>query len=379
MMVTSGFNFEGYKITKYLGFYSGECALGTGFLSSWDAGIADLLGSNSAIYEEKLLKAKSMAISELKKTAKEHGADAIIGLDVDYTTFSADIMGVIANGTAVKIEEIPELGKNQKILLYTDQYFSEDKKNINIPVISYYSKLSFRPYNLMMNLKSNRIKIFIYQYKKESLSAINADIMANTIFGTAYEFSDINFVDFSLSGNTVSSEEVPLNIDENQLKVIKSITIKINHYILSGKVYSLNEPCQVSNMKVEELLKFRKNYGFDAVGDFRDDFSWWTCICGCKNDESTKKCIVCERIKREYSRAKSIQKISLGSLMPELVRLHNCEEICSYLENVELEKEMKFPEEIMDDVNKMARMERSYGNMKESLVGILEKYISENE
>lgn len=52
LMITSGFNFEGYKITEYIGFYSGECALGTGFLSSLDAGIADFLGSNSNLYEE---------------------------------------------------------------------------------------------------------------------------------------------------------------------------------------------------------------------------------------------------------------------------------------------------------------------------------------
>lgn len=101
-MVTSGFNFEGYKITKYIGFYSEECALGTGFLSSLDAGLADFFGSNSSIYEvyiyeEKLSNAKAAAISELKKLSADHGANAIIGIDVDYTTFSADIMGVIAN------------------------------------------------------------------------------------------------------------------------------------------------------------------------------------------------------------------------------------------------------------------------------------------
>lgn len=49
LIITSGFNFEGYRITKYIGFYSGECALGTGFLSSLEAGIADIFGSNSCI------------------------------------------------------------------------------------------------------------------------------------------------------------------------------------------------------------------------------------------------------------------------------------------------------------------------------------------
>lgn len=83
LMLTSGYNFEGYKIVKYIGFFSGECALGTGFLSSMNAGIADFFGSNSSIYEEKLSKAKSMAMNELKTIAQGKGANAIIGVDVD--------------------------------------------------------------------------------------------------------------------------------------------------------------------------------------------------------------------------------------------------------------------------------------------------------
>ena len=54
MLITSGYNFEGYEITDYLGLCSGEAALGTGFLSSLGAGIADFLGTNSTLYEEKL-------------------------------------------------------------------------------------------------------------------------------------------------------------------------------------------------------------------------------------------------------------------------------------------------------------------------------------
>lgn len=129
LMLTSGYNFDGYKIVKYIGFFSGECALGTGFLSSMNAGIADFFGSNSSIYEEKLSKAKSMAMNELKTIAEGKGANAIIGVDVDYTTFSADIMGVVANGTAVVIEPIQNgnrmssysvsnIGADEKIYLF---------------------------------------------------------------------------------------------------------------------------------------------------------------------------------------------------------------------------------------------------------------------
>lgn len=376
MMLTSGFNFEGYKITKYIGYYSGECALGTGFLSSLDAGIADFFGSNSNIYEEKLLKAKSMAIFELKKLAEKNGANAIIGVDVDYTTFSADIMGVVANGTAVRVEAIDDCDRMFHNLINQTR---RDEKYICFPVINYYENLSIRPFDFSLDISTKSIKIYIYKYKEEKLNAMNADIIINTIFGTVYEYKDINFVDFIEKDDVLETEEIFLNIDNNQLKVIESITIKINHYILDGKVYSMGEQYQTSNMPIEKLLEFRKSYGEDVVGDFQNDSSSWICMCGYKNDANINKCIMCERNKGEYTRANNGKKVSFGKLIPELINLRNCQEIYTYLKSIEQKKNFRFPERIMNDVEKMTQMERVYGNMKDSLIDTLKKFVSENE
>ena len=54
LKMTSGYNFEGYHIVEYLGHYTGECVLGTGFLSNLEAGFADLKGSSSTLYKDKL-------------------------------------------------------------------------------------------------------------------------------------------------------------------------------------------------------------------------------------------------------------------------------------------------------------------------------------
>ena len=70
IQITSGYNFEGYNITEYLGLCSGEAALGTGFLSSLGAGIADILGTNSTMYEEKLNNARNMALENIIHQAK---------------------------------------------------------------------------------------------------------------------------------------------------------------------------------------------------------------------------------------------------------------------------------------------------------------------
>lgn len=376
LMLTSGYNFEGYKITDYIGFYSGECALGTGFLSTFEAGIADFLGSSSSKYEGKLSKAKAMAISELTALAESHGANAIIGVDVDYTIFSADIMGVVANGTAVRIEAIQ---CSNPMLPNSEDHTTIGEKHINFPIINYYENLTIRPFNSSFDTSTNKMKISIYHYTEEKLNAMNVDVIANTIFGTFYEYTDINFVDFKPKGGIIETEEIFLNIDYNQIKVIQSMTIKINHYILDGKVYSPDEPYQISTMPIEQLLQFRKSYGTDIVSDFQDDSSNWTCMCGYNNDTNINKCFMCERNKGEYTKAKNGKKVYLEDLMPTLVTLQNCQEISTYLKDIEQKEAFHFPDEVMDNVRKMTELERTYGNMKESLIDALKKYVSENE
>lgn len=105
-LITSGFNFEGYAIKKYLGVIAGETVLGTGIFSEFDSSISDFLGVESSGFSEKLLKAREGATKKLIERANKLAANAIIGLDFDYVTFGKNMIGVIANGTAVYIEPI---------------------------------------------------------------------------------------------------------------------------------------------------------------------------------------------------------------------------------------------------------------------------------
>lgn len=103
--VTSGFNFEGYKIVEYIDIVGGEAVLGTGFLSEWDASISDVTGTMSPKFMEKLETAKEYAMLNIKVNALSLGANAIIGITFNYVTFANNMIGVIANGTAVRIEK----------------------------------------------------------------------------------------------------------------------------------------------------------------------------------------------------------------------------------------------------------------------------------
>lgn len=106
LMTTVGFSFEGYRIVEYLDIVTGETVLGTGFLAELSASWADTFGETSGAMSSKLAQAKELAFKAAKVNCIEKGGNAIIGIDFDYITFSNNMIGVIANGTAVRIEKL---------------------------------------------------------------------------------------------------------------------------------------------------------------------------------------------------------------------------------------------------------------------------------
>lgn len=108
-LLTSGYNFEGYKIISYNGIVSGEVVMGTGFLSEFSASLDDFLGSTSEAFSDKIVKAKEISLSKMITASCARGGNAIIGVDFDYTTFANNMIAVSANGTSVVIEKTKEL------------------------------------------------------------------------------------------------------------------------------------------------------------------------------------------------------------------------------------------------------------------------------
>lgn len=106
--VTTGYNFEGYKIVEYKKVVSGSVVLGTGFLSEFNAGVSDFLGAKSNKFADKIDTAKDAAYDKMVEKAMDADANAIIGIDFDYITFENNMIGVVVNGTAVVIEILKE-------------------------------------------------------------------------------------------------------------------------------------------------------------------------------------------------------------------------------------------------------------------------------
>lgn len=106
MLVTTTHNVEGQKIVKYIGLVNGEAIIGANFVKDFFAGIRDVVGGRAGAYEQGLREAKSIAVKEMVEQAQRLGANAIIGVDLDYQTIGSNgsMLMVSANGTAVLLE-----------------------------------------------------------------------------------------------------------------------------------------------------------------------------------------------------------------------------------------------------------------------------------
>jgi uncharacterized protein YbjQ (UPF0145 family) len=96
---------EGYTIQRYLGVVSGEAIMGANALRDISAGIRDIVGGRSGSYEKELRQAKELAMEEVTAKAAEMGANAIIGMDLDYETIRGSMLMVSISGTAVIAEK----------------------------------------------------------------------------------------------------------------------------------------------------------------------------------------------------------------------------------------------------------------------------------
>jgi uncharacterized protein YbjQ (UPF0145 family) len=106
MQLTTTPNIEGKHVTKYCGVIAGEAILGANLFKDLFAGIRDLVGGRSGTYERELQRAREIALEELTQRAVDLGANAVIGIDIDYEIMGKEngMLMVSASGTAVVVE-----------------------------------------------------------------------------------------------------------------------------------------------------------------------------------------------------------------------------------------------------------------------------------
>ncbi|GAB7215118.1 heavy metal-binding domain-containing protein [Dickeya oryzae] len=105
MLLSTTPTLEGWIIETYCGVVTGEAILGANIFRDFFAGIRDIVGGRSGAYEKELYHARQIAFREMQQQAEELGANAIVGIDIDYETVgkNASMLMVSVSGTAVVV------------------------------------------------------------------------------------------------------------------------------------------------------------------------------------------------------------------------------------------------------------------------------------
>ena len=106
MLITTTPSFEGKKIVEYKGIVFGEVVSGVNFIKDFMGGLRDIVGGRSGNYENELAEARDKAVEEMMRRAKKMGANAVVGVDVDYEVLGEKngMLMVSVSGTAVVVE-----------------------------------------------------------------------------------------------------------------------------------------------------------------------------------------------------------------------------------------------------------------------------------
>src|SRR5690606_35985019 len=104
MIVTTTNHIEGREVAEYRKLVTGQAIMGANVVRNFMAGITDIIGGRSRTYENKLNEGKDIAVKEMIEEAQRVGADAVIGVDLDFETLRDGMMMIVASGTAVKLK-----------------------------------------------------------------------------------------------------------------------------------------------------------------------------------------------------------------------------------------------------------------------------------
>ncbi len=103
MILTTTQTIEGKPVLQYLSIVSGEAIMGANIVRDLFASITDIVGGRSGAYEQKLAQARQLALEEMSHQAQALGANAVVGVDLDYEVVREGMLMVTASGTAVVV------------------------------------------------------------------------------------------------------------------------------------------------------------------------------------------------------------------------------------------------------------------------------------
>lgn len=371
MLQTTGYNFDGYRIVKYLKVVSSEVVLGTGLFSSIGSSVADFTGKRSGAYERKLEEGKESAIYNLEKETTSLGGNAIIGIDIDYTNFVGDVIGVVATGTAVIIEK---------------ETVSKDADTYTIPVLSYNEKLPFNICNVIFESQNDDIRaaLDITAYNNAKVKALVVDIELEDIFGEATLLEKMvlavkeipTAIEYQTSFVKLGLKNLRIDLLQKAYVSVKKVVFYGNKQIVDVDTSNEKRSTIVSEMLLSNL---RTNYGKDAVMENQtDDNDIVICYCGAKNHKNVSRCYRCKRTLNRIvpggkEKTIALEKTEVEKILDEATSLSTAKDIYEFLKNTN-KPEL---ESLVYELKIISKQEAVFGdNNKDEAIETINKMIS---
>jgi uncharacterized protein YbjQ (UPF0145 family) len=355
--ITSGYNFEGYEIVEYLGFVSAQTVNGANIFKGLAAGITEMSDEESEKLTTKLEQSNELAIEKLKKIASKSGADAIIGMELNYIQFANNSVGTTATGTAVK------LAKNE----VEDQLVTNE-----LYVTNYYNRLVPRPVKVILsgNGKGVKISAKYFNYNKDDIKAIRADIELTNLYEEKLILKNLDFVFEKGNVSLIESNEIDCKLPAKDILLIKDSKVTISKYVTSTGVYACNDvPINVS-MPLHRLIGLKEKRGIDAVERYKADGMTWTCNCGFVNEAGSEECMICSRKQDDmksnmhFNPDEMIAKMQTKEFVVEIKDV-----LMEYIKDIDSAYRMQ----LLEIMESGIQYEKTRGNMKDTVIEKVEK------
>lgn len=280
--LTTGNGFEGYEIVEYLGFVNGQIALSSNFFKELSSNLAEVSSPESTAFTNKLENASENAVENLKKVAAKAGANAVIGVELNYAGFSNNAIGTVASGTAVRIKKKEAIHKTITSKIY---------------VSNYYNMLMPRPVEVTLAGQDNVVKIapLFYNYNQNEIKAVRCDFELTNYFEEKLLLQGIDFVFEKNNVTKLQAEFVECKLPMKAIPMIKDVKVFVKKYVTSKGVFVPDsEPIDIK-MSVRALEGLKDKRGKDAVERYKSDGTTWLCNCGYINAAGDEECAVCGR------------------------------------------------------------------------------------
>ncbi len=358
IMITTGAAFEGYDIEEYLGYVSGQDALGSNFIQSIAANVSDASEQDSANLE----RCNEDALKHLTKAAKQRGANAIIGVRLNYALFASSSVGVVASGTAVKIRKKPVIA---------------DSVHKELVVTNYYTRLVPRPVKVILDGTKSQVNmsVWFYNYNLDDILAVRGDVELTNLYDEKLVIKGMDFVFGKGNVSLIESEFVQSKLSPNDVMLLKDAKVIINKYVTPRGVFACNDtPVNVS-MTVHRLEALKAKRGIDAVEKYRTDGMIWTCNCGYVNEAGAEECVVCGRKQEEM---KSTSTFNYEEMLAKMNEKEYVIEIKDVLMDYIKDIDAKYRLELLEIMESGLQYEKTRGNMKETVLEKVEKVFEDH-